>query len=90
MRFRAVKKILLWVALITPVLALLSILVANRVIEVNTSSYLYDNAHSIPHHKTGLLLGTSKYLASGQKNAYFFTERMQQLRSTKLKRLTTS
>lgn len=72
MRFRAVKKILFWVILIVPVLALLSILVANRVIEVDTSSFLYDSTYSIPHNKTGLLLGTSKYLVSGQKNAYFF------------------
>jgi SanA protein len=42
--------------------------------KVNRSSrdFIYDDIEKIPYNKVGLLLGTSKYLRSGQPNQYFY------------------
>ena len=46
-------------------------LIANIIIETRTNNLVYNEVNNIPHNKTGLLLGTSKYLKSGQPNRYF-------------------
>ncbi len=40
-----------------------------------TRHLVYDTAQHIPHNKVGLVLGTSKYLSSGEDNLYY-TNRM--------------
>ncbi len=52
-------------------LAVLAIVVANRVVEQTTASAVYQDAEAIPYNKAGLLLGTSKTLRSGAPNLYF-------------------
>jgi SanA protein len=44
---------------------------ANRRIEKSTNNYIYKDLKEVPYNKVGLLLGTSKYLKSGQPNQYF-------------------
>ena len=48
------------------------VLTANYKIERATDSLVYSNVNDIPYNKVGLLLGSSKYLKSGQPNPYFF------------------
>lgn len=54
-------------------LALLTIAVAAVDIYVTRSveEQLYDDVQTIGHHKVGLLLGTSKYVAGGRVNLYY-------------------
>ncbi len=52
-------------------LAVLAIVMANRVVEQSTASEVYRDVATIPHNKAGLLLGTSKTLRSGAPNLYF-------------------
>lgn len=51
--------------------SLLFVFLANVYIEKTTEDYLYDNAQSLPKVKTGLVLGTSRYLSNQQLNPYF-------------------
>ena len=48
-----------------------SVIVCNIVINKTTDNLIYNDVNLIPHNKVGLILGTSKYLKSGQKNMYF-------------------
>src|SRR5690606_36722437 len=54
-------------------LVLLTIAVAGVDIYVTRSveEQLYDDVQTIGHHKVGLLLGTSKYVAGGRVNLYY-------------------
>jgi SanA protein len=47
------------------------IIILNVVITKNSSLFIYDDLGAIPENKTGLLLGTSKYLSNGSSNYYF-------------------
>ncbi|MCL2597154.1 MAG: YdcF family protein [Paludibacter sp.] len=47
------------------------IFVCNAVINKTADNLVYNDVDSIAHNKVGLILGTSKYLAFGQKNLYF-------------------
>lgn len=53
------------------VTCLVFVLVANRLIEQAAEGKLYSNADSIPYNKTGLLLGTGKFLSNGRVNPYY-------------------
>jgi len=64
-------KRLKWIIPVSVVCIVTVILIANVVIENRTNSLVYNEVNNIPHNKTGLLLGTSKYLKSGQPNRYF-------------------
>jgi SanA protein len=44
---------------------------ADNRIEKSTNKFIYRELNEIPYNKVGLLLGTSKYLKSGQPNQYF-------------------
>ena len=44
----------------------------NYTIEDTANGKLYSDAQTIPYNKTGLLLGTSKYLANGNANPFFY------------------
>ncbi|MDJ1473432.1 MULTISPECIES: SanA/YdcF family protein [Xanthocytophaga] len=64
------KRKLTFVVLILVFLAGVT-LVCNWTITRETKSYLYTDVQAIPHHRVGLVLGTSEKLASGQANPYF-------------------
>src|SRR6478735_9319771 len=65
------RKILLFSFLLVGAIVLMCIYLCNRIIENTAKGKLYSNVHEIPFNKVGLLLGTSKYLASGQVNPYY-------------------
>jgi SanA protein len=44
---------------------------ANREVVSKSQQYIYDDVEKVPALKTGLLLGTSKYLKNGKPNQYF-------------------
>ena len=47
------------------------VIVCDTVINKTTNDLVYNDVNRIPYNKVGLILGTSKYLKSGQKNLYF-------------------
>ena len=47
------------------------ILISDNVIKKSNSKFIFNDVNEIPHNKVGLLLGTSKYVRSGQINQYF-------------------
>lgn len=53
------------------VIAGAGILVCNEVVRRTTSDKLFSRASQTPEYKVGLLLGTSKYLTTGQMNLYY-------------------
>lgn len=65
-----IKKILI-TGLILFVLAIISILGANWLVEKSTSDKIYNSTDEVPYNKVGLLLGTVKYLDNGQLNLYY-------------------
>ncbi|MBN1950278.1 MAG: YdcF family protein [Bacteroidales bacterium] len=67
-------KYLRWILITTAGLALLSLVLvwtANRVVVKAGKGNLYNSTEKVPHNKVGLLLGTSKFLVSGQINQYY-------------------
>lgn len=65
----------------------------NFTIESETEDQLTSNLGNLPQEKTGLLLGTSKTLASGKPNAYFFnriTAAVELLKAGKIKNIIVS
>jgi SanA protein len=60
-----------WFLLLGLILISLVTWIANRRIEKVTNDLVYKDVNSIPKNKVGLLLGTSKYLRSGELNQYF-------------------
>tara|TARA_R110002049_G_scaffold98598_7_gene240055 strand:+ start:842 stop:1474 length:633 start_codon:yes stop_codon:yes gene_type:complete len=51
-------------------------IIASESVDSFSNKYLYSNLVEIPTNKVGVLLGTSKYLSSGEENLYF-TYRME-------------
>ena len=49
-----------------------TIIVCDTIINKSTNESVYTDVNLIPYNKVGLILGTSKYLRSGQKNMFFF------------------
>ena len=60
-----------WFLLLGLILISLVTWIANRRIEKVSKDLVYKDVNSIPKNKVGLLLGTSKYLRSGELNQYF-------------------
>lgn len=60
-----------WFLIITIIVIVAVVWIANSVINNNTSALVYDDTTQIPYNKVALLLGTSKNLNSGQPNQYF-------------------
>ena len=52
-------------------LGIVFVFITNQIIESTTQNLVYTDSSTIPHNKAGLLLGTSQFLKSGQKNQYF-------------------
>lgn len=63
------KTILLFVLLIGFILSFL--LISDGYVKSTAKEHLHSDAASIPSAKVGIVLGTSKYLKSGQENLYF-------------------
>lgn len=69
--FHLVLKKLLWLSGIIIVLVIIMIVLADIRIKRSSEKYVFDNLQDVPHQKVGLLLGTGKFLNSGQPNRYF-------------------
>lgn len=52
--------------------SLIALYVSNAIINNATQNKLTNNINEVPNKKVGLLLGTSKTLANGTKNIYFY------------------
>lgn len=61
----------LTVIIVIIALSVASLIVADHVITGDTSGSMYDDAALIPYNRTGLLLGTSRFVR-GRKNRYFY------------------
>ena len=51
--------------------SILSLFISDYVVSSSTKDSIYETTNSIPYNKVGLILGTSKFLKSGYKNAYY-------------------
>ena len=65
------KKIILIFLSLLLTTCLVFVLVANRLITQAAEGKLYSNPDAIPFNKTGLLLGTGKFLSDGRVNLYY-------------------
>jgi SanA protein len=65
------KKIILIFFSLLLITCLVFVLVANRLITQAAEGKLYNDADAIPFNKTGLLLGTGKFLSDGRVNLYY-------------------
>lgn len=58
-----------------PILSLLiviaSLFISNYLVKHTTQTQIYHNVNEVSHNRVGLVLGTSKYLKSRYKNAYY-------------------
>ncbi|WP_207513992.1 SanA/YdcF family protein [Longitalea luteola] len=87
------KRILLYSLLALIPVCLVTIVLCNRIISDTAKGKLYTDIKTIPFNKTGLLLGTSKLLASGYPNLYYnyrIEAAVQLLRAGKIKYLVIS
>ena len=64
-------KILLIIVFTTSATVIFMTWLAGYKIEKATNGLVYSDIEKIPHNKVGLLLGTSKYVRSGLRNAYY-------------------
>jgi SanA protein len=53
------------------ILIILSLLFSNFAVEIMSKSLTYNNTEDIPHNKVGVVLGTTKYVATGVLNPYY-------------------
>jgi len=67
---RKVKKIWI-VVLIILILFVLTITLVNVTVTRFGNKFIYNSVDSIPHNHCALVLGTSKYLWNGKRNAYY-------------------
>lgn len=65
------RKIVLLILLALIALLLFTLYTCNRIIENNAQGKLYTSTEAIPYNKTGLLLGTAKFLKGGYINPYY-------------------
>jgi SanA protein len=65
------KRILLYCLLALIPICLIAVFLCNKIIRDTAAGKLYSDTKSIPYNKVGLLLGTSKNLASGYPNLYY-------------------
>ncbi len=52
-------------------LCIISILISDAMVKSETKTKMYNTTVDLPHNKTGLLLGTTKYLSNGRLNLYY-------------------
>lgn len=60
-----------WVLAALLVLSLVLVLVSDLMVE-NQRQYTYDDVAQIPYNKVAVILGTSRFLADGSRNEYFW------------------
>lgn len=65
------KKFYRRLLIITLILIILSIFFSDYLVKSSVKVQIFKDVSEIPHNKVGLVLGTSKYLVSGHKNAYY-------------------
>lgn len=65
------KKKIISTLLVAICLLILSIFIPNYIIKNNASNKIFNDVNTIKKNKVGLLLGTSKLLASGRINLYY-------------------
>lgn len=65
------KKLALVLLASFTVLSVFAIYFANRAINDATQGLLYSDTEDVPYNKTGLLLGTGKYLSNGMINPFY-------------------
>jgi len=70
------KKIITYKTFLIPGLAIclltiFSIIICDAIVKKSSKEFIYSSIESIPKHKVGLVLGTSKFLKSGYINAYY-------------------
>jgi SanA protein len=66
-----IKKYIKWMVISGVAFVLIVISLSNFTINKKTNNLVFNETETIPENKTGLLLGTSKYLRSGKLNLYF-------------------
>lgn len=64
------KKVLLTLISLSAIVIVLVLLADNK-INKTTEAFVFNDLQEVPHQKVGLLLGTGKFLNSGQPNRYF-------------------
>ena len=64
-------KRLLILTFLAGMIGVITTLYANRQVEEETKGKIYGQLSDVPHNKTGLLLGTGKYLQDGRVNLYY-------------------
>ena len=64
------KKIKLFL-LISISISIIIIIAINIMITVSVKDFLYDDISRLPHNKTGIILGTSKFRKTGEINLYY-------------------
>ncbi len=69
--FKKIIKLAFIIIFIMIVCSLVTIFIANKVVEKETSKKVYNSTKDIPHNKVGVVLGTAKYLANGYQNLYY-------------------
>lgn len=57
--------------LLTALFSLTSLILSNYVVSATVKDKIFDSIDTIPYNKVGLVLGTSKFLKSGNINAYY-------------------
>ncbi|MFZ4464113.1 MAG: SanA/YdcF family protein [Bacteroidales bacterium] len=65
------KRITPWIIPALVVFAVLVIIVFYNHVSSSADHRIYTSVEEIPHHKVGLLLGTSKYISEGKLNPYY-------------------
>lgn len=65
-------RIILGVGLLLILIAILLTILANRIISKKSRDFITEDISQLNKQKTGLLLGTSRYLSNGAENPYFF------------------
>src|SRR5215212_6327852 len=65
------KKFIIYFILFLLFISMVSIYAANSIIINACKGKLYSNIEAIPYNKTGLLLGTGKFLSGGSVNPYY-------------------
>lgn len=68
---RKLKKITLWTGASLIILSICLMFYADYRINNSVKDKIFEDLTDVPYNKAGLLLGTSKYLKSGQLNLYF-------------------
>lgn len=64
------RRLLKW-SIYAVVMVGMVVYVCNYIVDRNAKGAIYTSTDAVPHHKVGLLLGTSKFLKSGKVNLYY-------------------